>query len=402
MNIINRERYVAKVLDYLGKGLIIVLTGQRRAGKSCVLQCVARQCQERDNTANIIFINKEYAEFNDLRTADDLNTYVGQHLVPDQRNILFVDEVQDIDAFENSLRNLQAKDACDIVITGSNAKMLSGELATYLAGRYVEVNIQSLSYQEFLLFHKLADSDDSFLEYLKWGGLPQLAHIGLANTEMASDYLRDVYNTVIMKDVISRESIRNVRFLTDLVRFVGDNVGKNISANSISKFMRSQGETVSPSLTSNYLAFLCNAYVVQQVRRFDIHGRRMFETNEKYYFSDLGLRNALTGVNLLTDIEKLLENAVYLHLRGCGYSVTVGQLLNGEVDFVAEKGGCRLYVQVCYQLSSEETVAREFGNLQCIKDSYPKVVVCMDRLATQGNYNGIACTHVRDFLNSML
>lgn len=399
MKIINRTDYVNRVLDYLGKGLILVLTGQRRVGKSCVLQCVTQQIAAKDPTANIIYINKEYAEFNSLRTDADLNDYVQTRLNEEVKNYLFIDEVQDIEGFENSLRNFQAKSACDIVVTGSNAKMLSGELATYLSGRYVEIHIQSLSYSEFQIFHNLPNTNDTFLKYLTWGGLPQLAHIGLDNQQMLQDYLRDIYNTVIMKDVISRESIRNIRFLTDLVRFVGDNIGKNISANSIRKFMLSQNMNISPALTSNYLSYLCNAYIIHQVKRFDVHGRKLFETNEKYYFEDLGLRNALVGTNLRMDIEKLLENVVFLHLCKRGYKVTVGQLQNGEVDFVAERGNERLYIQVCYLLSTQETIDREFGNLRCIKDDYPKIVICMDNLAINSNYNGIACLHVKDFLS---
>lgn len=398
MEIINRKQYVDRVLNYLGKGLILVLTGQRRVGKSCVLQSVAKQITAKDDSANVIYINKEYAEFNSLKTDEDLNEYVSARLKEQMHNYLFVDEVQDIDGFENALRNFQAKDLCDIVVTGSNAKMLSGELATYLSGRYVEIHIQSLSYSEFLLFHRLPDTDDTFLKYLTWGGLPQLSHIGLDNRQMLTDYLGDIYNTVIMKDVISRESIRNVRFLTDLVRFVGDNIGKNISANSIKNFMLSQNITISPTLISNYLSYLCNAYIIDQVRRFDVRGKRVFETNEKYYFEDIGLRNVLVGSNLRMDIEKLLENVVYLHLCSQGYQVTVGQLQNGEVDFVAERGGDRVYVQVTYLLATQETMDREFGNLRRIKDDYPKKVVCMDALAAEGNYEGIECVHVREFL----
>lgn len=354
-----------------------------------------------DDSANVIYINKEYAEFYSLKTATYLTDYVSVRLKAKVHNYLFVDEVQDIDGFENALRNFQAKDSCDIVVTGSNAKMLSGELATYLSARYVTIHIQSLSYSEFMLFHGLTDSDDSFLKYLTWGGLPQLAHIGLENRQLLTDYLNDIYNTVIMKDVIGRESLRNVRFLTDLVRFVGDNIGKNISANSIRKFMLSQNLTISPTLTSNYLTYLTNAYIINQVKRFDIHGKRMFETDEKYYFEDIGLRNVLVGSNLRMDIEKLLENVVYLHLCSQGYKVAIGQLQNGEVDFVAERGGSRLYVQVCYMLATQETIDREFGNLRRIKDDYPKKVVCMDTLATEGNYDGIECLHVRDFLTQV-
>lgn len=398
MDLIERRQYVDKVLDYTGKGIIVVLTGQRRVGKSCILRSVADRITAEDADANIIYINKEYGDFRDIRDDVQLGSYVEQHLQAGRRNVLLVDEVQDIDRFENALRSMQAKDQCDIIITGSNAKMLSGELATYLAGRYIEVPIQGLDYREFMLFHHLPDTDDTFRRYITYGGLPQLAHIGLENTDMVRDYLNDIYNTVIMKDVICRESIRNVRFLSDLVRFVADNVGKNISANSISRFMRSQGITVSPTLTSNYLGFLCNAYIIRQAKRFDIHGRRLFDTNEKYYFNDFGLRNSLVGMNLLRDIEKMLENVVFLHLCQRGYSVTVGQLQAGEIDFVAERAGEREYFQVCYTLSSQETIAREFGNLRKIRDDRPKTVLCMDSMYAGTTLEGIRCRHIREWL----
>lgn len=398
IELIRRNQYIEKVLNYLGKGLIVVLTGQRRVGKSCILQSVSKEIKVSESEANIIYINKEYAEFRNILTDVQLNEYIDSHLKDNVPNYLFIDEVQEIDGFENSLRNYQAKQMCDIVITGSNAKMLSGELATYLSGRYIEIHIQSLDYDEFLKFHKKADEQNALIDYLSYGGLPQLAHIGLNNRQMTMDYLGDVYNTVIMKDVIMRESIRNVRFLTDIVSFLSDNIGKNISANSISKFMRSQGQTISPMLISNYIGFLTNAYIIDEVKRYDIHGRKIFETNEKYYFEDIGLRNRLIGINIRRDIEKLMENAVYLHLKKKGYKIYVGQLQNGEIDFVAEQDGQRIYIQVSYMLQTDETMEREFGNLLKIKDNYPKIVVCMDDLAPQGSYEGIDCVHLKEFL----
>ena len=398
IELIRRNQYIEKVLNYLGKGLIVVLTGQRRVGKSCILQSVSKEIKVSESEANIIYINKEYAEFRNILTDVQLNEYIDSHLKDNVPNYLFIDEVQEIDGFENSLRNYQAKQMCDIVITGSNAKMLSGELATYLSGRYIEIHIQSLDYDEFLKFHKKADEQNALIDYLSYGGLPQLAHIGLNNRQMTMDYLGDVYNTVIMKDVIMRESIRNVRFLTDIVSFLSDNIGKNISANSISKFMRSQGQTISSMLISNYIGFLTNAYIIDEVKRYDIHGRKIFETNEKYYFEDIGLRNRLIGINIRRDIEKLMENAVYLHLKKKGYKIYVGQLQNGEIDFVAEQDGQRIYIQVSYMLQTDETMEREFGNLLKIKDNYPKIVVCMDDLATQGSYEGIDCVHLKEFL----
>ena len=372
----------------LANPMIKLITGPRRVGKStyALLMLQGRNFAYLNFDNNLLLSG--WDEELVMRTLDE---------VYPNYEYLLLDEVQNLKDWDIWISKLYRRGK-NLVITGSNAKMLSGELATYLSGRYVEIHIQSLNYSEFLLFHGLPDTDDTFLKYLTWGGLPQLAHIGLDNRQMLTDYLGDIYNTVIMKDVISRESIRNVRFLTDLVRFVGDNIGKNISANSIRKFMLSQNITISPTLTSNYLSYLCNAYIIDQVRRFDVRGKRVFETNEKYYFEDIGLRNVLVGSNLRMDIEKLLENVVYLHLRSQGYQVTVGQLQNGEVDFVAERGGDRVYVQVTYLLATQETMDREFGNLRRIKDDYPKKVVCMDALAAEGNYEGIECVHVREFL----
>lgn len=397
MELIERKEYVDKVIDYLGKGLIIVLTGQRRTGKSCILKCIANRLVSQGS--NVIFINKELSDFTQIKDAQDLEEYVCSKLCGDIGNYLLIDEVQDISGFENALRSLQAKGLCDIIITGSNAKLLSGELASYLSGRYIEIHIQGLSYPEFLQFHLMDDSDESFRQYLIYGGLPQLSQIGLGNEKMVWDYLGDVYNTVVMKDVIARENIRNVRFLNDLTRFLGDSIGKNISASSISCYLKSQGQTISPAVVMSYIGYLCNAFIVNKTPRYDIQGKRVFQTNDKYYFGDIGLRNSIVGgANLMRDIEKLLENIVYQHLISRGYSVNVGILRNAEVDFIAKRGADRMYVQVCYLLSSEQTILREFGNLKKIHDDYPKVVVCMDPIASGSNHEGIACRHIREFL----
>ena len=398
MALINREQYTDKVLNFIGKGLIVVLTGQRRVGKSCILKCAMEALKSQDKEANIIYINKEFVEFRNIKSDLDLSAFVAKHICPKRKNYLFIDEVQDIDSFENTLRDLQAREVCDIIITGSNAKMLSSELATYLSGRYVEIHINSLGYNEFLTFHQLSDNDQSLCSYLTYGGLPQLAQIGLDNKELVRNYLSDVYNTVIMKDVVSRESIRNPRFLQDLVYFLADSMGKNISAFSISKYMKSQNITVSSSLVANYMNFLCNAYIVDKVPRYNIHGKYLFDTNEKYYFADTGLRNLLSGFNLLTDIERLLENAVYHKLIQSGYNVTVGQLQKAEIDFVAERAGDRMYIQVCYLLSSQETIDREFGNLHKIDDQYPKIVVSMDPLFADSHQQGVRSLNIRQFL----
>lgn len=397
MKLINRPQYTDKIKPFIGKGLIIVLTGQRRVGKSCILQQLIEELNT-DKRTNIIYINKEKTEFDFIKSYQELTEYVNKHLMRKKDNYLFIDEVQEIASFEKTLRSLQADDECNIIITGSNAKMLSSELSTALSGRYVEFHIQSLNYEEFLQFHQLDDNDASLMKYLTYGGLPQLYRIGIENQDMALDYLHNIYNTIVLKDVISREQIRNVPFLENLISFVSDNTGKLISASSISKYMKSQQIEVTTTVILNYLTYFCNAFIINKVPRYDIHGKKLFESNEKYYFEDLGLRNALTGTNRVGDIEKLIENAIFLHLKNQGFEIAVGQFRQMEIDFVAWKNGRTIYVQATYLLESEETIDREFGNLQLIKDNYPKYVVSLDPFHTVNDREGITHLHLREFL----
>ena len=286
----------------------------------------------------------------------------------------------------------------EIIITGSNSKMLSSDLSTLIGGRYKEIYIQSLSYREFMLFHQLPDSDDTLAKYIQFGGLPALARIGLDEQDVR-DYQLDVYHTVLLKDVVMRNQIRNVVFLENLVRFLADNTGKLISANSISKYMKAQGERVTSMAIINYARYLCDAYVMHKVSRYDIHGKRLFEINDKYYFEDCGIRNALVGGTCEGDIEKIIENIVYNHLVRLGYEVTVGQLQSAEIDFVCTKpAGKRLYVQVAYIVADESTRLREFGNLRAIPDNYPKYVISLTPLLTKTDDNGITHLHLRKFL----
>ena len=397
MNIINRPDYTDKVLRLFGKGTIIALTGQRRVGKSFIMKQVINLLSSDDNN-NIIYVDKEDEQFSSISTHTELTQYVEAHLLTDKTNYLFIDEVQNIKEFELTLRSLHSREACEIVITGSNAKMLSSELSTYLSGRCVENYIQSLDYAEFLEFHQLPDNDQSLISYLTYGGMPQLYRIGLQEKDLVNDYLQNVYNTIILKDIVEREDIRNVPLLKNLVRFVSDNVGKPISATSIVKYLKSQRVDSSIKVIINYLDYLCNAFIIHRVNRYDIHGKRLFEVNDKYYFEDIGIRNSLVQGGLAQSMEKVIENAVYLHLIRLGYNVTVGYLQKAEIDFVAIKGDQTIYVQATYLLSNKETVTREFGNLALIKDNFPKYVVSMDNLYSGTNYQGIQHLHLRDFL----
>lgn len=392
-----RQAYIDKIEKYLGKETIIVLVGQRRVGKSYMMKTVRDQkASNPDN--NIIYIDKEKREFDSIRNYQDLNQYIDEHFVASKHNYILIDEIQDITEFERSIRSFRTEPNTDIIITGSNAKMLSNELSTLIGGRYKEIYIQSLSYEEFLVFHQLPDNDDSLAKYIQYGGLPGLAKIGLEEDD-AREYQMDIFHTVLLKDVIMRNRIRNVPFLENLVRFLADNTGKLISANSIAKYMKSQGESITSTVIINYISFLCEAYILHKVNRFDIHGKRIFETNDKFYFEDNGIRNALAGGTREGDIEKVIENIIYQHLIRLGYQVYVGQLQAGEIDFVCTKpDGQRIYVQASYIIADMATRERVFGNLRAINDNYPKYVISMTPLLTRNDDNGITHLHLRKFL----
>src|SRR5574344_74433 len=397
MGILVRQEYVEKIEKYLGKDYIVVLTGQRRVGKSCTLKMIRDQ-KAKDGNNNVIYIDKEKSQFDAINTYSELNDYIKQHYQKGKTNYILVDEIQDIVEFERSVRSWRTEPDAEVIITGSNAKILSGELSTLIGGRFKEIRIQSLSYREFLAFHQLDDSDDALAKYIQFGGLPGLVKIGL-DEEDAREYQKDIYNTVLLKDVILRNKIRNVAFLENLVRFLADNIGKIISANSISKYMKSQGQSITSTTIIDYIRFLTEAFIIHKVGRYDIHGKRLFENNDKFYFEDHGIRNALCGGTREGDIEKVIENIIYQHLLRMGYSVTVGQLQAGEIDFVCEKkDGSRLYVQASYIISDQQTRDREFGNLQTIKDNYPKYVISMTPLLSRNDENGITHLHLRRFL----
>lgn len=397
MATIIRQAYIDKIEKYLGKETIIVLVGQRRVGKSYMMKTVRDQkASNPDN--NIIYIDKEKREFDSIRNYQDLNQYIDEHFVASKHNYILIDEIQDITEFERSIRSFRTEPNTDIIITGSNAKMLSNELSTLIGGRYKEIYIQSLSYEEFLVFHQLPDNDDSLAKYIQYGGLPGLAKIGLEEDD-AREYQMDIFHMVLLKDVIMRNRIRNVPFLENLVRFLADNTGNLISANSIAKYMKSQGESITSTVIINYISFLCKAYILHKVNRFDIHGKRIFETNDKFYFEDNGIRNALAGGTREGDIEKVIENIIYQHLIRLGYQVYVGQLQAGEIDFVCTKpDGQRIYVQASYIIADMATREREFGNLRAINDNYPKYVISMTPLLTRNDDNGITHLHLRKFL----
>jgi predicted AAA+ superfamily ATPase len=397
--LIFRRSYLDKIRPFIGKDLIKIITGQRRIGKSYMLKQLINEIKKDQPEANIIYIDKELEEFSDIRDSGDLHKYVMAHRLNDKTNYLFIDEVQEIESFQRCLRSLLNKRECDIYCTGSNATMLSGELATLLAGRYIEFPIHGLSYPEFLEFNSIDDRIENLNLYLTLGGMPYQYHLGL-EPEIVFEYLKSLYSTILLKDVVSRENIRNVSLLENLVSYLADNIGCLFSAMNISKYLKSQQINIPSQSVINYLKALSNAYFVHKVPRADIQGLKIFEIGEKIYFEDLGLRNSIRPFNYRGDVGKLIENAVYLQLIRSGYNVFVGKSGDKEIDFMAEKNGERIYVQVAYHLSDENVIAREFGNLAEIPDNYPKYVVTMDDIQPRNTYKGIRQMNLRDFLKS--
>ena len=397
MSALLRQSYLEKIERYLGKNTIIILTGQRRIGKSYILRLFRDKMSKNEQT-NVIFIDKEKYDFDDIKTYKDLNAYIDAKRQKGKTNFILVDEIQDIKEFEKSVRSYYEEPDIEIIVTGSNSKLLSSDLSTLIGGRYKEIYIQALSYKEFMQFHQLPDSDDTLAKYIQFGGLPGLLKMGLDEQD-AREYQLDVYHTVLLKDVVMRNNIRNVPFLENLVHFLADNAGKIISANSISKYMKSQGGNITSTAIINYTKYLSDAYLIHKVNRYDIHGKKLFESNDKFYFEDNGLRNTLAGGSREGDIEKIIENIVYNHLIRLGYEVTIGQLQAGEIDFVCKKPeGQRIYVQASYIITDNTTREREFGNLRAIKDFYPKYVISMTPLVSRQDSDGITHLHLRRFL----
>ncbi len=402
MDLISRKYYADKVDSWLGKGQIIVLVGQRRIGKSFVLKDFMLR-HEVETDANIIYVDKEKKDFDFIKNYTDLNDYIDKKFAKEKHNFILIDEIQDIEEWERSVRSYRSEDNTDIIITGSNARMLSSDLSTLLSGRCQEIYVHGLSYSEFLTFHELEDNDDSLNKYLNYGGLPGLRQIGIDNEEHVHDYLQGVLNTVVLKDIIERHNIRNVAFLNKLLQYLADNTGKPTSANNISNYMKSIGTTVSTNVVVDYSSYFEEAYLMKCVHRYDIHGKKILETNGKYYFEDVGIRNLLSGLNRREkDIEKVLENVVYQYLTQLDFDVRIGQLQAGEVDFVCTKNDIKVYVQVSYLIATEETTEREFGTLSKIKDNYPKYVISLSPLVTRSNYNGIIHLGLREFLKNGL
>ena len=397
---IKREMYMNRIRPFIGTDLIKVMTGIRRCGKSVMLELIKEELIECGvNSYQFISINFEDMNYTHLQTAKALHDEITKRAANiDGKVYLFLDEIQEVKGWEKCINSLRVSLDCDIYITGSNAKLLSGELATYLAGRYVEFVIYPFSFAEFMELYKTIVPNESiqkcFQKYLISGGMPYLANIRFFD-EPSNQYLLDLFNSVVLKDIVKRNKIRDVDLLERIIAYVMANVGNTFSASSLAKFLKSEQRTVAPETILNYIKYCCDAYLFYQVKREDLQGKQILASNEKYYIADLGIREAVFGGNM-KEINLTLENIVYLELLRRGYVVTVGRTCDKEIDFVCHKQNEKLYVQVTYLLASEETIQREFTAYDNIKDNFPKYVVSLDEFDM--SRNGIKHRNIRDFL----
>lgn len=383
-----REAYLSKIRPFIGKDIIKVLTGIRRGGKSVLLE----QIRDEINSPHTIFLNFEDLSNQHLCEYNAFHEFVCEKIGSSKEKFyLFFDEIQEVQGWEKSVNSLRVKFHADIYITGSNSRLLSGELATYIAGRYVSFVVYPFSFTEF----KLVNSDYTFDQYIQYGGMPFLSSVDFGS-EVSKNYLQDIFNSVVLKDIVKRNNIRDVDLLERIIAYALANVGRSFSATSISKFFKAEKRTVAPETILNYLKACEDAYLLYRLKSQDINGKKMLKVNEKYYIVDHGLREAVVGENL-QNVEIILENIVGLELLRRGYKVCVGRVGEKEIDFVGEKDGDKLYVQVCYLLNEESTIKREFGSLLEIKDNYPKYVLYKEGLF-KGKYEGIPAVKIEDWL----
>lgn len=397
---IQRELYMRRIRPFIGCDLIKVMTGIRRCGKSVMLQLIQQELAASGvSPAQCISFNFEDMAYAHLQTAPALHDEITARAAGIKGKLyLFFDEIQEVKDWEKCVNSLRVSLDCDIYITGSNAKLLSGELATYLGGRYVEFVIYPFSFAEFLELYRPFAPDGTiqqyFQQYLLSGGMPYLANLRYADAP-AKQYLHDLFNSVQLKDIVKRNKIRDVDLLERIVAYVMAHVGATFSAASLAKFLKSEQRTVAPETILNYIKYCCDAYLFYRVKREELQGKQILATNEKYYLADHGIREAVWGGNT-RDIERTLENIVCLEALRRGYTVTVGKIGDKEIDFVCHKRGEKLYIQVAYLLAAADTITREFGAYDDIRDNFPKYVVSLDEFDL--SRNGIKHRNIRDFL----
>lgn len=400
---IKRDLYLNKIKNFIDKPVVKVITGMRRSGKSMILKLISQELLEKGiSSQNIIYINFESLMFSELTEFKILYKYIiekSQTLIG--KVYILLDEIQEVEHWEKAINSFMVDLDCDIYITGSNANLLSSELATYIAGRYIEIKVYPLSFKEYIDFAKVQNlkkiltNEEYFEQYLQFGGLPGIHNFNY-NKSNVYQYLSDIYSSILLKDVVTRNNIRDVELLERIILYIFDNIGNTFSAKNVSDFLKSQGRKLSRETVYNYLKALENAYILSTVQRYDIKGKALLETMEKFYLTDLGFRHAKLGYRP-NDIAGYLENIVYLELLRRKYTVNIGKLNTKEIDFIGTLENQKLYIQVTYLLASSETTEREFSPLKKIEDNYPKYVLSMDNL-DEYNIDGIIRKKIIDFL----
>ncbi len=399
---IKREYYLEQLRPFIDKPLIKVLTGIRRSGKSVILTMLKEELAQRGiSDENIIHINFESMEYADIDNAKSLYSFVKSKIINELKYYMLLDEIQEVKNWEKAINSFMVDCNADIYITGSNSKLLSSELATYIAGRYIEINVTPLSFKENLEFKKLltrtelTDLQKEFIRYIRLGGFP-IIHTADYSYEDAYKIINDIYASVILRDIVQRNRIRNIELLEKIVKYVFENIGNMFSAKKVSDYFKNQQRKVDIETVYNYLNALEGAFIIYRVPRYNLRGKEVLQTNEKYFIGDQGLKYAVMGYKD-RDISGILENIVFLELKRKGYQVYVGKFDDKEIDFVAEKKEKKIYVQIAYKLSEEATVKREFGALLGVRDHYPKYVVTMEDF-WQDNIEGVKHKNLAEFL----
>ncbi|MEN6489052.1 MAG: ATP-binding protein [Smithella sp.] len=400
---IQRELYLKQIRPFIDKPFVKVLTGIRRCGKSSILMMVKDELQSSGVAPeNILYINFENLDFSDLNTAEKLHSYVKKCMTGEGRYYILLDEIQEVKHWEKAVNSLLASTNTDLYITGSNSRLLSSELATYIAGRYIEIKINTLSFKEYLLFKEVrtgAKPDnmrEEIRRFIRLGGFPAI-HIGDYDEDVAYRIVNDIYSSAILRDTVQRHNIRNIELLERVVKYVFDNIGNTFSAKNVADYFKSQQRKADLNTVYNYLSALESAYIIRKIPRYDIKGKEILRTNEKYYLGDQSLAYAVMGYKDRM-ISGIMENIVMLELERRGYRVYVGKLDTKEVDFIAERKNEKVYVQVSYTPTvAQEAIDREFAPLLAIKDNYPKYVVTMDDFWSD-NVEGVKHEHLAEFL----
>ena len=396
----NRDLYLNQLIKFKDKKLIKVITGLRRSGKSTLLSLFENHLITSGVDRNhIIRMNFESFEFDEITNYKELHAYINKRILdPNKRHYILLDEVQQVSSWERVINSFLVDANVDIFITGSNAYLLSSELSTLLSGRYVEIKMQPLSFKEYLEF---LDSDkemslpEKFNQYLEYGGLPTIVEL-LDNPDTIGPFLEGIYNTVLMKDVIERNGVRDAALLESILKFIAANIGSIVSTKKISDYLTSSGRKTTSDTIDNYLKMLENAFIIYKANRYDLKGKMFLKTLEKYYIVDIGIRNRLIGLRN-TDYGHVLENIVYLELLRRGYEVSIGKIGSLEVDFVASKPNEKIYYQVSATIMDEKTRERELRPLESISDNYPKYILTMDQTVFN-DYSGIRVKNIIDFL----